>query len=123
MWLTLSERLETASTAVGRQALCQKFMTLRPAPGKPIGEYLASLLEIRNQIAGTPEAISDVACKTHIVTSLPAVFRVTLKIQQNRLDATVESIIDALKEDKRIRMMKTTSDAITEEFYTLTGSR
>ena len=123
MWLTLSERLDTASTAVGRQALYQKFMTLRPAPGKPIGEYLASLLEIRNQIAGTPEAISDVACKTHIFTSLPEVFEVTLKIQQNRPDATVESIIDALKEDERIRMMKTTPDAATEAFYTSTGSR
>ena len=31
MWLTLSERLDTASTAVRRQALYQKFMTLRPA--------------------------------------------------------------------------------------------
>ena len=70
-------------------------MTPQPAPGKLIGEYLASFLGIRNQITGTPEAISDVACKTHIFTSLPEVFEVTLMIQQNRPDATVESIIDA----------------------------
>ena len=48
MWLALSERLDTTSTAVGCQALYQKFMTLWPAPGKSIGEYLASLLEIQN---------------------------------------------------------------------------
>ena len=98
-------------------------MTRWPAPGKLISEYLASFLGIRNQIAGTPEAISDVACKTHIFTSLPEVFEVTLKIQQNRPDATGESIIDALKEVARIRIMKTTPDTATDAFYTLTGSR
>ena len=126
MWLTPSEPLDTASTAVGRQALYQKFMTLRPAQGKPIGDSLASLLEIRNQIAGIPEAISDVACKTHIFTSPPEVLEVTVKIQQSRSDSTVESIIAALKEDERIRMMKTAPDATTEAFHSTTsrgGSR
>ena len=116
MWLILAERLDTASTAIGRQALYQKFMTLKPVKGKPIGEYLSDLLEIRNQIAGTPEEISDVACKTHIFTLLLAVFDMTLKIQQNRPDATIEFNIDALKEDKRIRTMRTAPDAAAEAF-------
>ena len=77
-------------------------MTLKPVKGKPIGEYLSDLMEICNQIAGMPEEIPDVACKTHIFTSLPPIFDMTHKIQQNRADATVESIIDALKEDERI---------------------
>ena len=61
------------------------------------------------------------ACKTHIFTSLPEVFEVTLKIQRGRPDATVESIIDTLKEDERIRMIMTTPDTATEAFHTLTG--
>lgn len=117
MWITLAERMDTANTAIGRQALYKTFMTLRPAKGRPIGEYLASLLEIKNQLSGTPEEISDIACKMHIFTSLPDVFAVTLKIQQNRPDATIVSIIDALKEDEKFRMMKTTPDAATEVFY------
>ena len=117
MWLTLSERLDTASTAIGRQALYRKFMSLKPAKGEPIGDFLASLLEIRNQIACTPEQISDVACKTHIFSSLPDIFDITSKILQSRSDTTVESIIDALKEDERIRGMCTVPDAATEAFY------
>jgi hypothetical protein len=35
------------------------------------------------------------------------VFEVTGKILQNRADATIEEIIDALKEDERIRAMRT----------------
>ena len=116
MWLTLAKWLDTASTAIGRQALYQKFMTLKPVKGKPIGEYLSDLLEIRNQIAGIPEEISDVACKTHIFTSLPAVFDMTLKIQPNRPEATIESIIDALKKDEHIRTMRTAPDAAAEAF-------
>ena len=90
MWLTLSERSDITSMAVGRQALYQRFMTLRPVQGKPIGDDLASLLEMWNQIAGTPQAISDVASKTHIFTSLLEVFDMTVRIQQSRSDSTIE---------------------------------
>jgi hypothetical protein len=61
MWLTLGELCNTASTAVGRQVLYQQFMSMRPVPGAPIGDYFSSLVEIRNQIVGSSEAISDVA--------------------------------------------------------------
>jgi hypothetical protein len=74
MWLTLAERPDTASTAVGRQALYRKFMSLKAVPGMPIADFFAQLLEIRNQIIGTPEAISDIAFKTHVFASLPPVF-------------------------------------------------
>ena len=117
IWLTLSKLLNTASTAIGQQALYGKFMSLKPAKGEPIGDFLASHLEICNLIAGTPEQISDVACKTHIFSSLPDIFDVTLKILQSHSDTTVESIVSALKEDERIRGMSTMPDATTEAFY------
>lgn len=118
MWTILSNRLDTASTAVGRQAIYRQFCSLRPTPGEPIGDYFAKLMELRNQINGTPEAISDVAFKTHVFSSLPAAFEVTAKIQQNRADATIESILDALKEDESIRAMRVQPDASTEAFLT-----
>ena len=83
MWLTLSEHLDTVSTAIGHQALYRNFMSLKPVKGEPIGDFPASLLEIRNQIAGTPEQISDIACKTHIFSSLAEIFDVTSKILQS----------------------------------------
>lgn len=70
MWTVLSERLDTASTAVGRQAIYRQFCSLRPTPGEPIGNYFAKLMELRNQINGTPEAISNVAFKTHVFAYL-----------------------------------------------------
>lgn len=116
MWTILANRLDTASTAVGRQAIYRQFCGLRPTPGEPIGDYFTKLMELRNQINGTPEAISDVAFRTHVFASLPSAFEVTAKIQQNRPDAIIESIIDALKEDESIRAMRVQPDANTDAF-------
>ena len=49
-----------------------------------------------------------------------------VKSQHSLSNSTVESIIDALKEDERIFMMKTAPDATTEAFHSMTsrgGSR
>jgi hypothetical protein len=61
--------------------------------------------------------ISDVAFRTHIFSSLPPVFEVIGKILQNRADATIEEIIDRLKEDERIRSMRTQPAATTDIYY------
>ncbi|CCX16314.1 Protein of unknown function [Pyronema omphalodes CBS 100304] len=61
MGLTLGEYCNMASSAVGRQPLYQQFMSMRPVPGAPIGNYFSLLLEIQNQIVGSSEAISYVA--------------------------------------------------------------
>jgi hypothetical protein len=123
MWLTLGERCNTASTAVGRQALYQQFMSMKPVPGAPIGDYFSSLLEIRNQIVRSSEAISDVAFRTHIFSSLPPVFEVMGKILQNRADASIKETINALKEDERIRAMRTQPAAITDVYYSSSSNR
>jgi hypothetical protein len=124
IWVTLQRRLDTTSTSVGRQALYTAFSELRPKPGAPIGDYFSQLLEIRNQIIGTKEAISDAAFKTHLFKTLPPVFAMTAKIQQNRTDdPPIEVIIDALKQDESNRSMETPPDAATEAFHTAGPSR
>ena len=114
MWTVLAERLDSSNTAIGRQALYRRFTELWPTPGAPMDDYFTQLMEIRNQIAGTDEAISDIAFKIHVFSTLPAVFDVTARMQQNTPSATIESILDALKEDERIRQMRTLPDAATD---------
>lgn len=106
MWDTLDKQLNTAKSAVGRQAIFRQFMELKPVPGEGIGDWFTKLLELKNQVEGTPEAITAVMFKTHVFTSLPDTFEVTSKIQQNNPDATLEEVIEALKEDEKIRNMR-----------------
>ena len=123
MWETLDKQLNTAKSAVGRQAIFRQFMELKPAPGEAIGNWFTKLLELKNQVAGTPEAITPVMFKTHFFTSLPESFEVTSKIQQNNPDATIEEVIEALKEDEKIRNMRVKPEATTEAFATTGGRR
>lgn len=52
MWRILRERLDTAASFTGKQALYQAFINLRPTLGKPIGDYFAELLKIRMKSPG-----------------------------------------------------------------------
>jgi hypothetical protein len=124
IWTTHQQRLDSTSTSVGRQALYSAFSELRPKPGAPIGDYFSQLLEIRNQIAGTDEAISNAAFKTHLFKTLPLAFAITTKIQRNRTDnPSIEQIIDALKQDEAACSIETLPDAATEAFHSAGPAR
>ena len=121
MWRILRERLDTAASSTGRQALYQAFTNLRPVPGKPIGDYFAELLRIRNEIAGTDEAIPDVAFRTHIYNTIPPIFEMTGRIMACQPNLTAEQLIDALKEDERLRTLRTNHPATTDAYTASTN--
>jgi hypothetical protein len=121
MWTALAARMDGANNAVGRMTLCIKFNSLRPTAGLPINSYFAQLLEIRNQLAGSAEAISDSSFKTHVVTTLPSIFAVTVEILQSRGNITIEEVIDALKECEKNKAMVITPDAVSEALCTQEG--
>jgi hypothetical protein len=68
---------------VGRQQIREKFMSLRPNPGAPIGDCFCGLLQLQSQIRGTDEEVSETAFKTHIFGSLPPAIEDTARIRQN----------------------------------------
>ena len=121
MWDTLDKQVNTAKSAGGRQAIFRQFMELKPTPGDSIGDWFTKLLELKNQVAGTAEAITPVLFKTLVFTSLPDSFEVTSKIQQNNPDATVEEVIEALKEDEKIRNMRNKPEVATDAFVVTRG--
>ena len=96
-------------------------MELKPSPNEAIGEWFTRLLELKNQVDRTAEAITPVMFKTHVFTSLPDSFEVTSKIQQNNPEATIEEIIEALKEDEKIRGMRFKSETTNDAFVASRG--
>jgi len=89
MWTAIARKMDATSTVVRRMTLFRKFHALRPVAEEPIGTYFTHLMEVKNQIAGTSQAISDAAFKNHIFTSLPTMFDVIVIILQARVDATL----------------------------------
>jgi hypothetical protein len=98
-------------------------MSIKLVPRAPIGDYFSLLLEIQNKIVGSSQAISDVAFQIHIFSSLPPVFEVMGKILQNRANASIEEIIDTLKEDKRIRARRTQPTTVMDMYYSSSSNR
>jgi hypothetical protein len=122
MWDTLAHIFDTTSHMIGRQALFRDFLSLKPTAGESIDSWFVKLVDIRNRLIDTPEAISDIAFKTHIFNSLPEVFDTTSKILQNEPNHSVEEIIARLKRDEQTRAMRVKSEATTEAHYSATNS-
>jgi len=122
MWTVLGATMG-ANNTVGRMTLCCTFSSLRFTPGQPITTYFGQLLDIRNQHVGTAEAITDSAFKTHIFTTLPPMFAITIEILQSRVSLTIEEVFDALKEREKNKVMAVVPDAVSDALYTQQGGR
>jgi len=80
-------------------------------------------MEVKNQLAGTAEAISDAAFKNHTFTSLLTMFDVIVVILQARADATLQEVQDALKEHEQNQAMLVKPDAVSEALYSQQGGQ
>jgi len=72
MWEELKTKLDTSNTRAGRTAILRHFNQLRPNPGSSIAEYITLLLDCRQELEGSEQAIQDETFITHLVTTLPA---------------------------------------------------
>jgi len=123
MWNELAEKVNTASTEVGRQGLNREFQTLRPVPGAPINDFFIKLIEIQDQLQDTAEEINDATFKSHVLGVLPTAFDVTVQIQRGTPGTTVQSIRAALIEEERNQALRQPPPATTEAHYTSSGSK
>jgi len=117
MWTILAARMDLVGTAVGRMILLRKFQTSKPTTGELTPSYFSQLMEIRNQLVGSDEAISDVSFKTHIFTTLPSIFSITVEILQSHIGISVQEVIDTLKECELNKAMMTKPDTVLEALY------
>jgi hypothetical protein len=123
MWKILTQQMDTANTRVGCLTLFRQFSQLRPVPGQPISTYFWQLLNITNQLAGTPEAVPDMVLINHILTTLPEMFKISIKVLQTRADLTIHQIINDLKECEQNEALATKPDAVSEALYSQQGGR
>jgi hypothetical protein len=123
MWTTIARKMDATSTVVGRMTLLRKFHALRPVAGESINAYFSRLMEVKNQLVGTAEAISDAEFKIHVFTTLPTMFDVIVIILQARADATLQEVHDALKEHEQNQAMIVKPDAVSDALYTQQGGR
>jgi hypothetical protein len=109
MWNTLAERFDSTRNTIGRTTILRQFQNARPVDGEPIANYFGRLLNYKFQLEGTNEAISDSAIKTHIFTTLPDDFNITIQflMLQPEQNLSINDVMDALREsDETRRLMR-----------------
>jgi len=61
--------------------------------------------------------------KNHIFTTLPEMFKITVKMLQSRADVTVRQIISDLKECEQNEALAVKPDAVSDALYSQRGGR
>ena len=85
MWETLKPLLNTSATRSGRTTLLRQFRSARPTgTDYPITEYFRRLLHCRQQLHRTNDQISDDEFRTHIYTTIPDQFAMTIEVLMGR---------------------------------------
>ena len=117
MWEELKTKLDTSNTRAGRTAILRHFNQLRPNPGSSIAEYVTLLLDCRQELEGSEQAIQDETFITHLVTTLPAECNSIVDIitHQPIEHQTIEYVIATLVEwetSRRNRKLEVGSNAV-----------
>ena len=71
-------------------------------PGTSVAEYISCLLAIRQELAGTEEAISDTTVVCHRLRTVPESFAITVGVLKNKPseEQTVDAVTAALIEEE-----------------------
>ena len=117
MWNRLKDRLDIASSAKGRQLLKRKFLTTKPENGKPIGNFIAKLENLRFQLLGTPQEIDDETFKDQILCCLPDDFQNIVDII-NEKDDTLSSA-DVINKIQQAEIAKNNRKALSANSSTV----
>lgn len=104
IWNTLKEKLDTASSRAGQLALAHTFGNLRPLNSDTsISQYITRLMDIRDQLAGTTQELSDEKMVGHLLTTLPPSFNIIRRvITHSPLEMqTFDYVINTLMEEEK----------------------
>jgi hypothetical protein len=109
IWTTLIDTLNTASSEAGQLALARTFQSLRPRDhDTSIGQHIARLMNIRNQLAGTEEEIPEKRMVPQIYISLPSEFDSLIKVIKYgpREQQTLDNVLNTQMEEENSKNNK-----------------
>jgi len=121
MWTLLGEKLNTFASRAGRMSALRQLSRARPVPGKPIAEYISTLLYFRDIISGTEEPITESACISHVLMTLQASFDTFSDILLGQ--DTVDELIVKIKETEDTLNTRQADYRTTDMSSTLTSPK
>jgi len=102
VWEFLRQKYDSACLKSGRNDISNRFHTSTMKPGTSVAEYPSCLLAIRQELAGTEEAISDTNVVCHLIRTVSESFTITVGVLKNKPseEQTVDAVTAALIEEE-----------------------
>ena len=100
VWAALGEKYNTATSRSGRLAIRRRFQLTTMKTGSPVQDYISSLTNLRRELVGTPEEISDENLISHLLANLTDSFKTVVDIitirpsEQESLDSICTQLIE-----------------------------
>ena len=100
IWEVLRKEFDTAMLPSGRLDILNRFHTSSMKPDMPTGEYISQLLSIRQELDGTPDALTENTFIAHILRTLPESYAIPVGILKNQPanEQTLRNVATTLKE-------------------------
>lgn len=93
IWQVLREKFASdAAAQPTRLQLTMKFGTSRLKPNQSVGEWIAELRQIQNELAGSVAAINDHQIISHVLTHLPANYKYLKTLISHSKDPAVQTL-------------------------------
>ena len=102
VWAALGEKYNTATSRSGRLAIRRRFQLTTMKTDTPVQDYISSLTNLRRELIGTPEEISDENLISHLLANLTDSFKTVVDIitirpaEQGSLDSICTQLIEFL---------------------------
>ena len=102
VWEVLRQKYDSASLKSGRIDIINRFHTSTMKSNVTVAEYISDLLAIRQELAGSDEAISDTTVVSHLLRTVPDSFAITVGILKHKSpeEQTLDSVSAALIEEE-----------------------
>ena len=106
MWDTPKAEFDSTASRAGREGLVREFNSIKPTSYDTVGAYITALLDYKNMLAPTDQAISDATFISRLTSSLPDAYDPTIQLLHQQPDTSVSKYITTIKQYKSTLRLK-----------------
>ena len=124
LWVTLRERYNTSASQSGRIATLERFHASSMKPDMSVATYIATLTDMRQELAGSEEEITETAMRSRILSTLPESFANIVGILKHKplAEQTLQSIEASLVEHEASIALRNTHIGASTNSASTTGN-
>jgi len=121
MWTALAAEFDTAASLAGREGLIREFNRIKCSGYSSVSAYITALMDFKDVLALTDQAISDATFISHLTSSLPDPYDTTIPLWHQEANLSVTDNITSIRQYEATLQIKA-PEASTSNVAATSGS-